>query len=76
MTYIDGQLTHQQHCLIDGYNHKMYQVYKHYSAPSFEIDELTDTTVSYYCGKWTYEYELGEYPLDTDLHLYSWKHNK
>lgn len=39
-----------------------------------EIDELTDTTVSYYCGKWTYEYELGEYPLDTDVRMYNYNH--
>ena len=26
MTYRDGVMTHQQHCLIDNYNHKMYQV--------------------------------------------------
>lgn len=34
MTYRDGVITHQQHCLIDNYNHKMYQAYEHYSAPS------------------------------------------
>jgi hypothetical protein len=34
MTYRDGVMTHQQHCLIDDYNHKMYQAYEHYSAPS------------------------------------------
>ena len=34
MTYRDGVMTHQQHCLIDNYNHKMYQAHEHYSAPS------------------------------------------
>jgi len=60
---------------LDKYRHEVetWDPSEHFNF-EVEINKLTDTTVSYYCGKWTYEYELGEYPLDTDIRLYSYKH--
>lgn len=39
-----------------------------------EIDKLTDTCVSYFCDRCPYEYVLLEYPLDTDIRTYNYKH--
>ena len=62
---------------LDKYRHEVetWNPSEHFNV-SVEIDELTDTTVRYYCGKWTYEYVLTEYPLDTDIHMYNFIHNK
>ena len=55
MTYRDGVITHQQHCLLDNYNHKMYQAYEHYSAPSL-----------YTVQKWLRE----KFNIYIDIHTY------
>lgn len=61
---------------LDKYRHEVetWNPSEHFNT-EVEIDELTDTCVSYRCGKWSYEYVLGEYPLDTDIRFYNHKHS-